>query len=95
MSNLRHDLTDALRRYGGHIGLGIRPSYQGRGLGTQLLKLTLDAARDRGIRAVHVHCHKDNRASVGMILANGGVLDSEISPDASGVVVQRYVIDAS
>ncbi|MEM1263723.1 MAG: GNAT family N-acetyltransferase [Pseudomonadota bacterium] len=92
VSNLRHRLNDALRAAGGHIGLGIRPSCQGRGLGKKLLAMTLAEARIRGIADVHVHCMKDNRASAGMILANGGILDSETTLVDTDAVVQRYVI---
>src|SRR5690606_29423812 len=45
VSSLRHRLNKQLAERGGHIGLGIRPSYRGRGLGTTLLALTLQEAR--------------------------------------------------
>lgn len=44
VSNLRHHLNDRMRHAGGHIGLGIRPSQRGDGLGNQLLALTLSKA---------------------------------------------------
>ncbi len=44
VSNLRHELTDSLRRDGGHIGYGIRPSERGKGAATELLRLTLQRA---------------------------------------------------
>jgi predicted acetyltransferase len=90
VSNLRHYLNDRIRHIGGHIGLGIRPSQRGRGLGKLLLQLTVDAARLKGIGDIHVHCHGNNLASSRMILANGGQLESEI-PDGDELV-QRYVI---
>ncbi len=92
VSNLRHELNETLREHGGHIGLGVRPAAQGRGLGKHLLALTIQEARSRGIDDVHVHCHKGNHASAGMILANGGVLRSEGPYGHAGEVVQRYVI---
>ncbi|MGV3591900.1 MAG: GNAT family N-acetyltransferase [Gammaproteobacteria bacterium] len=91
VSNLRLELNERLRKHGGHIGLGIRPSERGRGLGKLLLRLTLAKARERGIAQVHIHCHQHNRASARMIMANGGVLDSEVLHD--GQCVQRYIID--
>lgn len=90
VSNLRHALNDRLRQAGGHIGLGIRPSKRGTGLGSLLLRLTLDRAFDRGIHPVQVHCHPQNSASARMIRANGGVLDSV--HDHDGDVIERYVI---
>lgn len=91
VSNLRHYLNDRIRHVGGHIGLGVRPSWRGKGLGTLLLELTLQQAQQLGITQVHVHCHKHNEPSARMIRANGGWLESEI--DADGELVQRYLID--
>ncbi|RUO31877.1 GNAT family N-acetyltransferase [Aliidiomarina sedimenti] len=90
VANLRHYLNDRIRHAGGHIGLGIRPARRGHGLGSLLLKLTLEKAFERGINPVHIHCHKHNEASAKMILANGGVLQSELNEN--GEVVQRYVV---
>ncbi|MEM9531641.1 MAG: GNAT family N-acetyltransferase [Pseudomonadota bacterium] len=95
VSNLRHSLNESLRKYGGHIGLGIRPTRRGRGLGRTLLALTLGEARKRGIEAVHIHCYKDNQASARMIISNGGVLDSEIKTGERARIVQRYVVSAT
>ncbi len=70
VSNLRHRLTDRLRREGGHIGYGVRPSARGRGFGTELLRLTLDRAQGLGLSQVLLTCGKTNEASVRTILAN-------------------------
>lgn len=90
VSNLRLMLNERLMQHGGHIGLGIRPAQRGRGLGKLLLRLTLAEARTHGIDHVHVHCHKHNARSARIIVANGGVLESEapLGPD----IVQRYII---
>ncbi|MCC5879784.1 MAG: GNAT family N-acetyltransferase [Idiomarina sp.] len=92
VANLRHQLNERIRHAGGHIGLGVRPAKRGCGLGNLLLKLTLDKAFDSGINPVHIHCHKHNAASARMIIANGGILESEIGD--GGEVVQRYLINA-
>lgn len=93
VSNLRHYLNDRLLQHGGHIGLGIRPSYRGRALGSRLLALTVLEARKRGIVQVHVHCHTHNMPSARMIVRNGGVIESE--GDYQGQPIQRYRIDAA
>lgn len=90
VSNLRHSLNDNLKRYGGHIGMGIRPSYRGRGLGNRLLAKTVEKAKSIGIDAVHIHCYKNNIASAKMIQSCGGKLVDE-APMGSNVL-QRYVI---
>lgn len=94
VSNLRHFLNERIFNAGGHIGMGIRPQSRGRGLGNLLLSLTIAEARKRGIAEQHIHCHKHNEASARMIMANGGVLVSEISDGKSADLIQRYVIAA-
>lgn len=93
VSNLRHYLNDRIRHAGGHIGLGVRPSQRGIGLGKELLKRTLDEAKLMGIFCIYVHCYKHNEPSARMIVSNGGVLESEIREGSD--VVQRYVVRAS
>lgn len=95
VSNLRHVLTDRLRQHGGHIGLGLRPSRRGQGLGRVLLALTIEQARLRGIGEIHIHCHRSNAASAAMIRSNGGVLVSEGVEDGSQEAIERYVIGMS
>ena len=53
--SIRHRLTDALLRYGGHIGYGIRYSQWNKGYGTLLLKLALEKAGEMGIHEVLIH----------------------------------------
>ena len=94
VSNLRHFLNDKIRQYGGHIGLGIRPSQRGKGLGSLLMALTIGEARKRGIGEIHIHCEKNNEASVRTITGNHGVLDSEADYGDPPVTIQRYVVAA-
>lgn len=91
VSSLRHVLNERLRHAGGHIGLGIRPTFRGKRLGECLLRLTIEKAGQLGIQTVHVHCHKHNEPSARMIRENGGRLDSEI--EEHGKIIQRYVVD--
>ncbi len=94
VSNLRHGLTPELRRAGGHVGYGVRPSERGKGYGTQLLALTLNEARKLGIERALLVCDKTNLASAAVIRRNGGTLESEERLD-EGNLVQRYWIDLS
>ena len=71
---LRHCLTDALRKAGGHIGYGIAPQYRSKGYGKELLRLLIGEAYNRGIDKVLVTIHLDNKASQAVALANGGVI---------------------
>lgn len=73
--NLRHRLTDSLKRFGGHVGYSVRPSERRRGHGTRLLEAAKDMARNLGIERMLVTCHSDNVASVGVIVKCGGVFE--------------------
>jgi predicted acetyltransferase len=95
VSTLRHTLTDKLRREGGHIGYGIRPSVRGRGLGTEILRLMLREAGQRGIDRALLTCSKSNVASSRVIQGNGGVLDSEEFSPERGEVLQRWWIEVA
>src|SRR4029077_13863118 len=77
-SRLRHWLTEELEYEGGHIGYDIRPSDRGRGLGTSLLRLTMDRAAALGIVKVRITCDATNRASIRVIEKNGGLLDATV-----------------
>jgi predicted acetyltransferase len=93
VSNLRHSLNPALMQCGGHIGYGVRPTEQGRGVGKEILRLTLLKARSRGIVRVLLTCDQSNAASRGVILANGGVLENEVADPHAGRATLRYWID--
>ena len=91
-SHLRHTLNESLRHAGGHIGLGVRPSYRGKGLSTYMLNKTLEKARQHNINPVHIHCYADNDASIAMITAcNGQLMDSLDLSDAKTVL--KYVVE--
>jgi len=93
VSNIRHSLTDSLRREGGNIGYGIRPSARRRGFGTTILQKSLNRAAQLGMTRVLVTCGKDNVGSAKVIIRNGGLLESEEYLPARGEIVQRYWIE--
>ena len=92
VSNLRHRLTPALERRGGHIGYSVRPRCRRRGYGTLVLRLTLQEAAKVGVTKALVTCGKDNVGSARVIRVNGGVLDSEDFVAEEGEIVQRYLV---
>ena len=92
VSNIRHSLTPALLRDGGSIGYGIRPTARRQGLGTAILRLSLLRAAHLGVGRALLTCAKQNVASAGVIVRNGGVMESEEFLPDRGEVVQRYWI---
>lgn len=73
--NLRLRLSDYLLNTGGHIGYSVRPSEQGKGYATEILKQGISAAFSKNIKKVLVTCHDTNAASRAVILKNGGILE--------------------
>jgi predicted acetyltransferase len=70
--SLRHELTEPLLEWGGHIGYVVRPSARRRGLASAALAGMLEVCRERGIDPVLVTCDVDNVASRRTIERAGG-----------------------
>jgi len=92
---IRHELTDALRRYGGHVGYSIRPSARRQGHATTALRLALPRCLALGVRDVLVTCDETNAASRRVIAANGGVLEDVIQLEGRSAPTMRFWIDAT
>lgn len=85
LSSLRHMLTPALTRFGGHIGYAVRRSEWGKGYGTQILRFTLPEAEKLGILSARVTCDDTNIGSRRVIEKNGGLLLDIIDNTVDGV----------
>jgi predicted acetyltransferase len=92
-SRLRHTLNAFLEEEGGHIGYDVRPSERRRGYGTLLLRLTLDKARELGLKRVLVTADSPNIPSWRIIEKNGGVLQSEALSQHTDNLLRKYWID--
>ncbi|WP_067508475.1 GNAT family N-acetyltransferase [Actinoplanes sp. TFC3] len=85
---LRHELTDALLSWGGHIGYGVRPAARGRGLARFAVAQVLAYAKQLGLDRVLITCRESNRASRQVIEKSGGVLeDVRVSEEGP---IRRY-----
>lgn len=91
--SIRHALTPFLERFGGHIGYVVVPEHQRRGYATEILRQSLQIARERlGLTRVLLTCDEDNLGSIRTIEKNGGVFESTvIGPDEKPK--RRYWID--
>ncbi|MGV1857398.1 GNAT family N-acetyltransferase [Rhizobium rhizogenes] len=52
--------------HGSKLGMGIIPSYRGRGLGQRLIETTLQAARNAGFVRVELSVHADNARAIAL-----------------------------
>ena len=91
VTNIRHRLNDAIKHCGGHIGIGIRPSQRGKGIGRELMQMSINYLQQLNVRSIHIHCYKQNLASSKMIQACAGRLDSELVDGDQ--IVQRYIVN--
>ncbi len=75
MCKLRTQLTEALLRRGGNIGYAIAPFARGKGYGKEQLRLVLQEAKRLGLKKVLITANNGNKASIGVALSNGGVIE--------------------
>lgn len=91
--SIRHSLNQMLREFGGHIGYEVRPSARRQGHATELLRLALPIARERGLERVLVTCDVSNVPSARVIEANGGISEGEFDvPEFHDQRIRRYWI---
>lgn len=92
MIDIRHELNDHLRNFGGHIGYSVRPDERRKGYAKAMLHMALQETARLNIDRVLVTCNRDNEASRRTILACGGVLENELWDESENEFVQRYWI---
>lgn len=89
--DLRHHIDHPiLGTWGGHTGYSVRPSERGKGYATQMLRLNMEKAKERGIPKLLVTCNEKNPASEKVILKCGGVYESTLLVEESRI--KRYWI---
>jgi len=92
-TSIRHSLNEFLAHEGGHIGYGVLRGHRRRGYATEILRQSLDHARQLGVDRALVTCDDDNVGSATVIERCGGVLENVISETESGHPKRRYWID--
>lgn len=75
--SIRHELTDGLREFGGHIGYVVRPSARRQGNAGAMLAASLPIARGLGIDAALLTCDATNAGSRRVIESSGGVFEDQ------------------
>jgi len=75
---LHHRLNRHLKKFGGHVGYSIRPSFRNKGYGTALLLLMLKKAKKFGFEQILLTCREGNKPSIKIIEHAGGVFKKRI-----------------
>lgn len=92
MIQLRHELNEYLKNFGGHIGYSVRPSERRRGYAGSMLAEFLPVCRRMGLGRVLVTCLTGNVASRRTILKNGGVYENTAFEPELRANLERYWI---
>ena len=88
--NIRWNLNEAMLRFGGHIGYGIRPTERRKGYNKINLYLGMLEAKKVGLENVMLDCDVNNLGSDRTLKALGGKLErTEIDP-VDGVLTNVY-----
>jgi predicted acetyltransferase len=91
--SLRHCLNAFLRKIGGHIGYGVRPSQRKRGYATEMVRQVLPICASIGIGRALITCDADNIGSMKVIERCGGVFESVTGYPGLKVQKRRYWLE--
>lgn len=91
--SIHHELNNALRLEGGHIGYDTVPSFRGRGVATEMLRQALPVAHALGLTSVLLTCDDTNAASIRVIERNGGSLQERKAPAMNRPLKRYYWIN--
>lgn len=93
--SIRHQLSESLLKYGGHIGYGIRYTKWNQGYGTIMLHLALQKAKELGLSRVLITCDDDNVGSAKVIEKNNGITFNIFENNIEGkqIRTRRYWIN--
>jgi len=78
--HIRPELNEALRNGSGHIGYGIKKEYRGKGYASMGLALAIKELKKMKCfvdTEVYMDCYKYNKASLTVMLHNGGYIHHE------------------
>lgn len=88
--NVRWNLNEAMLRFGGHIGYGIRPTERRKGYNKINLYLGMLEAKKVGLEKVMLDCDVNNLGSDKTLKALGGKLErTEVDP-SDGIFTNVY-----
>ena len=92
---LRTDFSEIVMTAIGSVGYSVRPSEQGKGYGTEILRLGLQLAKQHGMEKVLLTINDENKPSIHVCEKMGGILKDTIKAynDSEGHhLLRRYWI---
>ena len=93
--NVRWNLPENMKQFGGNIGYGIRPTERRKGYNKINLYLGLIEAQKLGLDRVMLDCDVNNLGSVKTMQALGGKLErTEVDP-SDGILTSVYWFDVN
>lgn len=95
MAQIRHELSEFLLNYGGHVGGSVAIDERGKGYGRKILSLSLAKCKELGIKRVLVSCKDTNTLSRKCIIANGGEYEDTRTIKGENTNLERYWINIS
>jgi predicted acetyltransferase len=90
--DLRHTLNDFLKDFG-NSGYSVRPSERRKGYATEMLHRVIIAAKENGLKELHLSVERTNEPSIKTIKKNGGVY--ERSFEFENELADVYYLDTS
>ena len=91
--NVRWNLTEAMKQFGGNIGYGIRPTERRKGYNKIQLYLVLLEAQKLNLDKVMIDCSVDNLGSDKTIKALGGILERCELDESDNTMTNVYWIN--
>lgn len=89
---VRHQLSESLMKFGGHVGYAVRKSERNKGYGTLMFRMVMPHVKALGLEKILVTCNDDNVGSIKIIEAAGGVLEDKIPIFDRPMLHRRYWI---
>ena len=90
--SIRHELNEALKKRGGHIGYAVAPRFRKQGYAKEMLTQALSFCNSRGLSEVIITCSKDNIVSVKLIEGVNSQYIESFFDEESGEVTNRYIV---
>lgn len=90
--SVRHELNEALKRRGGHIGYSVARGFRRKGYAKAMVAQALDYCRALGLKELMVTCADTNEPSWKIIESFGGTLEAKIWDDEDKEMIRKYWI---